>query len=68
MASHIDDSLPGVKPGASSFSGTARVEHLLMEGEVRMTVSDYANAVKVYEKLVKLVPKVAAFQIGRAHV
>ena len=39
-------------PGASSFEGMALVEHLLMEGEVRMTVADYANAVKVYEKLV----------------
>jgi tetratricopeptide (TPR) repeat protein len=61
-----DDSLPGVKPGASNFSGTAQVEHLLMEGEVRMTVSDYANAVKVYEKLVKLAPKVAAFRLRLA--
>ena len=66
VAPHIDDSLPGVKPGASSFSGKARVEHLLMEGEVRMTVSDYANAVKVYEKLVKLAPKVAAFRLRLA--
>jgi len=66
VAPHIDDSLPGVKPGASSFSGRARVEHLLMEGEVRMTVSDYANAVKVYEKLVKLAPKVAAFRLRLA--
>ena len=66
VAPHLDDSLPGVKPGASSFSGTARVEHLLMEGEVRMTVSDYANAVKVYEKLVRLVPKVAAFRLRLA--
>ena len=39
-----------------------QVEHLLMEGEVRMTVSDYANAVQVYEKLVRLAPKVAAFR------
>ncbi len=31
-----------------------------------MTVSDYANAVKVYEKLVKLVPKVAAFRLRLA--
>ncbi|MCG6921399.1 MAG: DUF4388 domain-containing protein [Acidobacteria bacterium] len=61
-----DDSLPGVKPGASGFSGTAQVEHLLMEGDVRMTVSDYANAVKVYEKLVKIAPKVAAFRLKLA--
>jgi tetratricopeptide (TPR) repeat protein len=61
-----DESLPGVKPGASGFSGTAQVEHLLMEGEVRMTVSDYANAVKVYDKLVRLAPKVAAFRLRLA--
>jgi tetratricopeptide (TPR) repeat protein len=61
-----DESLPGVKPGASGFSGKAQVEHLLMEGEVRMTVSDYANAVKVYEKLVKLAPKVSAFRLRLA--
>jgi tetratricopeptide (TPR) repeat protein len=61
-----DESLPGVKPGASGFSGRAQVEHLLMEGEVRMTVSDYANAVKVYEKLVKVAPKVAAFRLRLA--
>ena len=61
-----DQSLPGVRPGASNFSGRAQVEHLLMEGEVRMTVSDYANAVKVYEKLVKIAPKVAAFRLRLA--
>ena len=61
-----DESLPGVRPGASNFSGKAQVEHLLMEGEVRMTVSDYANAVKVYEKLVKLAPKVSAFRLRLA--
>ena len=53
-------------PGASAFSGQAQVEHLLMEGEVRMTVADYANAVKVYDKLVKLEPKVASFRLRLA--
>jgi tetratricopeptide (TPR) repeat protein len=38
-----------------------QIEHLMMEGEVRMTVSDYANAIKVYERLVDLMPNVAAF-------
>ena len=42
----------GRSPGSSGFEGQAQIEHLLMEGEVRMTVADYANAVKVYEKLV----------------
>jgi tetratricopeptide (TPR) repeat protein len=61
-----DESQPGMKPGASDFSGRAQVEHLLMEGEVRMTVSDYANAVKVYEKLVTVAPKVASFRLRLA--
>ena len=53
-------------PGASAFEGRAQIEHLLMEGEVRMTVADYANAVKVYEKLVTVAPKVAAFRLRLA--
>ncbi len=61
-----DDSLLTAAPGASGFEGRAQVEHLLMEGEVRMTVADYANAVKVYEKLVKVAPKVAAFHLRLA--
>jgi tetratricopeptide (TPR) repeat protein len=61
-----DDSLPTAAPGASGFEGRAQVEHLLMEGEVRMTVADYANAVKVYEKLVRVAPKVAAFHLRLA--
>jgi tetratricopeptide (TPR) repeat protein len=48
--------------GGSNFEGRAQIEHLLMEGEVRMTVSDYANAVKVYERLVELAPKIGAFR------
>jgi tetratricopeptide (TPR) repeat protein len=61
-----EDSLRAVAPGASSFEGQAQIEHLLMEGEVRMTVADYANAVKVYEKLVSLAPRVAAFHLRLA--
>ena len=60
-----DDSLR-IKPGSSSFEGQAQVEHLLMEAEVRMTVADYANAVKVYEKLVEIAPRVAAFHLRLA--
>ena len=52
--------------GASAFSGKAQVEHLLMEGEVRMTVADYANAVRVYDKLCKIAPKVASFRLRLA--
>jgi tetratricopeptide (TPR) repeat protein len=61
-----DDSLRTTAPGASAFEGRAQIEHLLMEGEVRMTVADYANAVKVYEKLVKAAPRVAAFHLRLA--
>jgi len=61
-----DDSLPTAAPGASGFEGQAQIEHLLMEGEVRMTVADYANAVKVYEKLVQRAPRVAAFHLRLA--
>jgi tetratricopeptide (TPR) repeat protein len=42
------------------------VEHLLMEGEVRMTVSDYANAVTVYEKLVQIAPMIPAYRVRLA--
>ena len=61
-----DDSLRTAAPGASAFEGRAQIEHLLMEGEVRMTVADYANAVKVYDKLVKVAPQVAAFHLRLA--
>ena len=36
--------------------------YLLMEAEVRMTVADYANAVRVYAQLVELMPAVAAYR------
>jgi tetratricopeptide (TPR) repeat protein len=55
-----------VGPGSSNFAGRAKIDHLLMEGEVRMTVSDYANAVKVYQKLVEAAPKVPAFRLRLA--
>ena len=58
-----DQSIAAAGPGASAFEGRAQIEHLLMEGEVRMTVADYANAVKVYDKLVRLAPQVAAFHL-----
>ncbi len=63
---HPDDSLRTAPPGSSAFEGQAQIEHLLMEGEVRMTVADYANAVKVYEKLVNAAPRVAAFHLRLA--
>jgi tetratricopeptide (TPR) repeat protein len=43
-----------------------QIEHLLMEGEVRMTVSDYANAYRTYAKLVDLAPNNPAYRIKLA--
>ena len=54
------------RPADGSMAGMAQVEHLLLEGEVRMTVSDYANAVKVYEKLVDIAPNVAQYRVRLA--
>ncbi|HEY2942829.1 MAG TPA: DUF4388 domain-containing protein [Vicinamibacteria bacterium] len=54
------------RPADGSMAGMAQVEHLLLEGEVRMTVSDYANAVKVYEKLVDLAPNIAQYRVRLA--
>ena len=53
-------------PDTSGFGGQVGVEHLLMEGEVRMTVSDYINAAKVYARVVALQPEVAAHRIRLA--
>jgi tetratricopeptide (TPR) repeat protein len=53
---------PGVVTPTGSFTGQALVDHLLMEGEVRMTVSDYANAVRTYARLVEAAPRVAAYR------
>ena len=52
------------KPG--TFTGSAQIEHLLLEGEVRMTVSDYANAIRVYTRLVEAAPDVADFRVRLA--
>ena len=51
----------GSQVSTGTFTGSAAIEHLLLEGEVRMTVSDYANAIKVYERLVELAPKIANY-------
>ncbi len=65
-ASRPDQSIPAAPPGSTGFEGRAQIEHLLMEAEVRMNVADYANAVKVYEKLVRLAPQVAQFHLRLA--
>ena len=56
----------GARPADGSMAGMAQVEHLLLEGEVRMTVSDYANAVKVYQKLVSIAPNIAQYRVRLA--
>jgi tetratricopeptide (TPR) repeat protein len=53
-------------PGTTDFAGDAQIEHLLMEGEVRMTVSDYLNAAKVYARLVSVQPNVASHRVRLA--
>lgn len=55
---------PSQEVGA--FTDSAQIEHLLMEGEVRMTVSDYLNAAKVYARLVAIQPNLAAHRIRLA--
>jgi tetratricopeptide (TPR) repeat protein len=51
---------------SGSFEGAAQLEHLLLEAEVRMTVSDNANAIKVLSRVVELAPKVAQYRLRLA--
>ena len=44
----------------------AQISTLLVEADVRMTVSDYANAVRVYERIVDLEPFVALYHVKLA--
>lgn len=53
-------------PAPGGFEGSARVELLLMEGQVRMQVADYANAVRVFARLVDLAPDVPAHYLRLA--
>lgn len=55
---------PVHQPGM--MAAEAQIEHLLLEGSVKMTVSDYANAVTTYTRLVELAPKVANFRVRLA--
>jgi len=60
---------PPVVDGPTSSGAIAsqmQIEHLVMEGEVRMTVSDYANAIKVYMRLVELAPNVPGYWVKLA--
>lgn len=55
-------------PSSQEHGGLSemQIEHLLMEGEVRMTVSDYANAYRTYAKLVDLAPNNPNYRIKLA--
>jgi tetratricopeptide (TPR) repeat protein len=55
-----------VAPAPESPNQSMELEHLLMEGSVRMTVSDFANAVQTYSKVVSLQPNVAAYRLRLA--
>jgi tetratricopeptide (TPR) repeat protein len=60
---------PPVIDGPTSSGALAsqmQIEHLVMEGEVRMTVSDYANAIKVYMRLVEVAPNVPGYWVKLA--
>ena len=48
------------------FQSDAQIEHLLLEADVRMTVSDYANAIKLYARIVDMAPQVAGYHVRLA--
>jgi tetratricopeptide (TPR) repeat protein len=50
----------------SGFQSSAQLEHLLLEADVRMTVSDYANAIKLYARIVDMAPQVASYHVRLA--
>ena len=53
-------------PSAAAFQPTAQLEHLLLEADVRMTVSDYANAIKLYARIVDMAPQEAGYHVRLA--
>jgi tetratricopeptide (TPR) repeat protein len=58
---------PGpASPAPSGFQSSAQLDHLLLEADVRMTVSDYANAIKLYARIVDLAPQVASYHVRLA--
>jgi tetratricopeptide (TPR) repeat protein len=58
--------IDGPAPSSGALASQMQIEHLVMEGEVRMTVSDYANAIKVYMRLVELAPNVPGYWVKLA--
>jgi tetratricopeptide (TPR) repeat protein len=58
---------PGPQAASQSgFQTSAQLEHLLLEADVRMTVSDYANAIKLYARIVDMAPQVAGYHVRLA--
>ena len=57
---------PHAPAGAAPFQPTAQLEHLLLEADVRMTVNDYANAIKLYARIVDMAPQVASYHVRLA--
>jgi tetratricopeptide (TPR) repeat protein len=53
-------------PAGAGFQASAQLEHLLLEADVRMTVSDYANAIKLYARIVDAAPQVATYHVRLA--
>ncbi len=53
-------------PTQGALVTQTQVDHMLMEGHVRMTVGDFANAIKVYDRLVAAAPNVAGFRLRLA--
>src|SRR5688500_17142726 len=47
---------------AAAVGGDATLDQLLLEAEVRMTVSDYPNAIKAFVKLVNRAPRKASYR------
>jgi tetratricopeptide (TPR) repeat protein len=53
-------------PATPGFQASAQLEHLLLEADVRMTVSDYHNAIKLYARIVDMAPQVASYHVRLA--
>jgi len=57
---------PAAPAHGAPFQPTAQLEHLLLEADVRMTVNDYANAIKLYARIVDTAPQVASYHVRLA--
>ena len=55
-------SAPAAPAAPASPEGDASLDQLLLEAEVRMTVSDYPNAIKAFVKLVNHAPRNASYR------